>query len=1025
MEINYSDIENLQVIHRNRLKSHAFFVPFESRAACEKSDVFNARKLTNRFVYLNGTWRFAYFTSAFDLPEDFIENGLSEYDDIPVPSCWQLEGYEKCHYVNDNFPFPPMSPHLPNDNPIGIYERDFDLGDRLSMPHKRLVFEGVNSAFSVYINGRFAGYSEGTHMHSEFDVGSLLNQGKNRVTVVVFKWSKGSYLEDQDMFRYSGIIRDVYLCLQENAHLEDCYITTVPRAGDLWDFTARLVMRGACYHACLKDSAGLTVAETEGDISKNNKIEFTVEGPKLWSAETPELYRFFVMVFDKDGKECECAAFNVGFKHIEITGNLFFYNDSAIKLKGVNRHESYPGYGQAVPFETMLEDVLLMKKANVNTVRTAHYPTDCRFLELCDYYGLYVIDEADLESGGCLRMNEGVNWFSESEDWKNLYLDRMERMVMRDRNYPCVIMWSLGNESGNGQNHDEMAALTKKLDGTKPIHYEGVWSREGCDGYDVISMMYPGFERIKEQLKKKKSPVFLCEYLHSMGTGPGNFKEYMELYAEKGFLGACVWEWCDHAVAYESAAGKTHYTYGGDHGEFPHDGNFCCDGLVSPDRVPHPGYYEMKYAYRPVDISWSDKENHILSIENKQSFNTLETLEFKYSVIRNGTEIFIGSLAAGAVPAGEFIECIPDIPSGLLESSGEYFVDIKVSQKEDIRAIAFDEPVCVIQLELLCKPEIMPKAGGISQSLTAVRDRRFTIVEGEVFKVVFDRKYATFSSINYNGTECVCQQPDNFGYSEFSEPVAGPRINFWRAPTDNDMCLKVRWQNLRYDHMWTRIDSLTEEPIDQSIIFAVRGRIGPPSFSVMFEFENRYAIHTDGRIEIHSGITPLREDLAKLPCYGMLFDMPKEFDNVMWYGMGPRETYPDFKECARIGMYQNRVSEMHIDRIKPQESGNREDVRCAALCRDDGRGIIIRANTPFSFKAHHFSVSEVQNAAHSHELVDRPYTQVWVNHKMSGLGSQSCGIEVMDKYSVMPQKMEYNYEILPFDKNVNIPADYI
>ena len=1022
-----SDIENLEVLQRNRLKQRAYTVPFESYEACKLSDSSNARGLTNRFLYLNGDWNFRYFSSAYDLPSD-IKSLIFE-EEIPVPSCWQLQGYERCHYVNIQYPFPAEPPLVPNDNPVGIYERTFIIPSNMEKMAKRIVFEGVNSAFELYINDIFAGYSEGSHLHSEFDINTLLQSGQNKITVIVYKWSKASYLECQDMFRYSGIIRDVYIVALADFHLEDCYITTDQKSNSLWELRVKAwAAGGGSIKVSLEDDGKAIFKSEKQTIESCNEFCADFDAPKLWSAENPYLYRLFVSIFDKDGKEVECSSFYVGFKSIEVKGNLFLLNGKAIKIRGVNRHESYPGLGQSVTYETMLQDIKLMKAANVNAVRTSHYQNDCRWLELCSIYGFYVIAEADLENHGSINMHEGVNFFADSPEWEQMHLDRTERMVLRDRNYACVIMWSLGNESGNGVNHDKMADLAREYDNTKPIHYEGTWARPGMDGYDVISNMYPKFAAINEILEAGKKPYFMCEYLHSMGTGPGNYKEYWELiYANPGFMGGCVWEWCDHAIMHKGLDGTVTYTYGGDHGEFPHDSNFCCDGLVSPDRKPHPNYYEMKYAYRPVHVSWEDEENFVVCLQSKLDFVNTEHLYFEWKLVRNGVTVKTGLLESVCIEAGAKTTVSLPISKEWLFTPGEYYVNIVTKQRQQNRfmqdGFVLAEQQIKVCDELTQQIRTAPAFTSSHNPICVDEQKRFVYIFGDNFKFIFDKKYGTFSSLIYSGCECVHQQPRNSGYSDFSEGVAGFRLNFWRAPTDNDMYIKSKWFEKHYDKLWTRISDLKIDAAEDNVSFVVNGSISPVSFSKMVEFENRYTVFGDGHITIASKIKPTRDDLIKFPCFGMLMDMPGGFDNVSWYGLGPDENYSDFKECALLGVYNNKVSQMHTPQIKPQESGNREDVRYAAIFKADGKGIVVCSDAQFAFKAHHFTALDVQNAKHNEELAQKPLTQLWINHKMGGLGSESCGFQTLDEYSVLPTEMEYSFAIYPININSISPEN--
>lgn len=1038
--INHTpDWENLSVMHRNRLPSRAFFIPFESEMQCRRADTTADRGLSGRYMLFNGDWDFQYYPSVWEVPDRIVKapDEYTPWDRIPVPSNWQLLGYENCHYVNVQFPFPADPPRVPNENPVGVYRRNFTLPQRWESMEKRIVLEGVNSAFDLYVNGAYVGYSQGSHLHSEFDITARVKEGVNSLIVIVYKWSDGSYLECQDMFRYSGIIRDVYLLALPECHLEDFYFTTIPSGGNQ-EWTVQVeaqVKGGGRIKVWLEDMNGCKVMNCSSeDDFKDGRLSFRWNEviARSWSAEEPVLYKLFISLFDQEGLEKECISSLVGFRHICIREGVFLLNGCPIKFRGVNRHESYPGLGQAVTYETMQEDIRLMKQNNINAVRTAHYTNDYRWLELCSIYGMYVISEADLENHGSLYMKEGVNYFAEAPEWKAAYVDRMERMVMRDRNHPSILLWSLGNESGNGANHDAMAEWVKTVDSTRPIHYEGTWSRPAAKGYDVISHMYPTLDVLREQMENKNKdprPYFMCEYAHSMGVGPGNYREYWELiYSSERLMGGCVWEWCDHAIAHTDEKGNTTYTYGGDHGEYPHDGNFCCDGLVSPDRQPHTSLIEMKHAYRPVHVSSHNLSKGEFTFTSRLDFITTDFLDVSWEILCNGHHVCGGSMGSLSIePRTSRMVTIPYLYGIFSNDRGEYYINFyfflargtqwaKRGFQVGHEQLGIPEEIVGALSTGKGKGKVPAPEAGIrllKESLALSEDMRFAKVSGLDFEICFDKRYGTISSWQCRGVELIYQKSHLDGEKGLRQDSGGPRVNIWRAPTDNDMYMKKEWQEKRYDAMWTRMDSAVLEKQGELAVFQVEGIMTPVSHSRAFASCHQYIVYPSGDIDLKVGIKPLRDDLIHLPRFGILMDMPGRFDRVKWYGLGPHENYPDFTYAATIGIYERKVKEMHAPYIKPQESGNRSEVRWAYIGDIRGNGLILYGNTLLHFNAHHFTVEDITSAAHNEDLPQRNLTQVSVDYRMCGLGSQSCGLAPLEKYRVQPEEMEFSITLVP------------
>jgi beta-galactosidase/beta-glucuronidase len=1020
---NIPDWENLNILSKNRMSARASFIPFDTYEGCTKSKgLIENRDLSSRFMLLNGNWEFRYFSSIFDAPDTIAESTFEDekgWDVISVPSCWQTTGYEKPHYINVQFPIPAIPPKVPNDNPVGVYRRTFMLPNTFLDMHTHIHFAGVSSAFHLYINGKEAGYSQGSHLPAEFDISPYLIDDENELVVVVYKWCDGTYLECQDMFRHNGIFRDVYLLARPKSFIEDICFNTTFIDNQNWNANVDIrhnLIEEATISAQLMDTDGSIIAESTC-ITYENKTTFNwnINGPLLWTAETPNLYRLVVGIQSKQSNEFICIL--TGFRTITIGNSIFKVNNTPIKIKGVNRHDSHPFLGYVTPPEHMLNDIKLMKSLNINAVRTSHYPNDPYWMQLCNIYGLYVIDETDLECHGAWAMNEGANYFSNHPDWQDSFIDRMERMVLRDRNHPCVIMWSLGNESGIGENHDAMANKAKELAPWCPIHYEAAIFSDK-KGYDVVSMMYPTIDQLTMHGINEDGdsrPFFMCEYAHSMGVGPGSFKEYWDLIDKyPRLMGGCVWEWCDHAIGHLDENNNVTYTYGGDHGEWPHDSNFCVDGLVFPDRRLHTSAIEMKHFYRPIHIHLVNAADYTIQIENKQSFLSTAHLQFVWSLLENGREILSGSLDIPPIMQHDSMVVALPINTTSLKETNQYHINIKTVDTRN-NLWSDGEFLCgTDQFEILAPNELKPNPSNL-QLISVDENEVEAVVQGEDFKVIFCKRTGTIKSINYKNNEYLTNLPRNNGNGGFCKPIAGPRLNIWRAPTDNDMYQKTDWYRLRYDHFWHHIDHAKIDVHPNDVVFTVTGILGAPSHSPCFKSQIQYTINSNCKIEVSASVSPLRNDLVHIPRFGMLFDLDRRFEVVKWFGRGPHENYPDFYESAQFGLYEKKVSEMHVPYIRPQESGNRSQTRYTSISSESGDALLIYGKPPFHFNAHHFTIEDIMGASHAEYLKDSNLTQVSVDGYMCGLGSQSCGSPPLEQYRILPDKdLSFSFILQPF-----------
>ena len=1006
--------ENPHVLHIGCEKPRAYFIPYEDELKAHKG----LRGESEFFRSLNGNWKFKYHDSICKVEDGFYFESFDAgaWDSIPVPSNWQMHGYDRPNYTNVNYPYPCDPPYVPNDNPAGIYIRDFHMQMREGKEYY-MVFEGVDSCFYLWVNGAFAGYSQVSHMTSEFKVTGLLRPGKNRIAVMVLKWCDGSYLEDQDMWRLSGIFRDVYILERDNTHISDIFAETLLND----DFSrgtilCRIDTDGAAgfeagsleVRAVLKDAAGKTLCDTSRMINGSGTIELSVEKPALWSAEIPNLYTLTL------GAGSEIIPLKIGFRRIEIKDSVILVNGRAVKFKGVNRHDSHPELGHTIPLYHMRQDLLMMKRHNVNAIRTSHYPNDPRFLEYCDELGFYVIDEADLEAHGVQQAGD-ICMLSGEPMFADAFLDRMQRMVERDKNHACVVIWSLGNESGYGENHRNMALWAKKRDASRLIHYEGAFFLERINHpdkdkidtscIDMYSVMYPHVSWIEGEFLKKedeKRPLILCEYSHAMGNGPGDLKDYWDiLYKHPRLAGAFVWEWTDHGIKAKTADGIEYFAYGGDFGDMPNDGNFCIDGLVYPDRTPHKGLLELKNVIAPVRTEAADLEKGVIKITNLYDFMDLSHIMLSWKVEKDGECIQSGTIAdINTAPHESGIFYLPfAIPQ---EAEGRYFLTVRYVLKNETAWAEAGSEIAFEQFELSAKKAfkpipIKPKARFIEIAETGGN----IIIEGTDFKYIFDKFHGAFESIEYNGVPMICKKP---GFS------------IWRAPADNDGGIKRRWFEEGFDMMRAHIYSVNSE-IEGDKRISIRSDFSLSAYSKKPAIRGSalWIVYGGGDIVLEV-IANAAKELPFLPRFGLEIWMPEGNELVEYFGYGPHESYIDKRRSTRKSKYSATVDSMHEDYIMPQENGSRYSVEWAAVTDILGRGLLFTGMDDFSFNASHFTPEDLTKAMHNYELKKRPETIVHLDYMMSGVGSASCGPELLPQYRLSRKDISFKIGIRPIFK---------
>jgi len=1022
------DWENPSLLSRNREPARATLFPYVDA----ESALSGERGASPYFRSLNGRWSFYYAAAPDAIPTgcEKVAYDAAAWDGIPVPGNWQMYGYGVPNYTNVNYPYPVDPPYVPQENPVGVYRRTFRVPANWQGHQVFLHFAGVDSAFYVYVNGQAVGYSQGAHLPSEFNITSYLQPGDNLLVVQVYQWSDGSYLEDQDMWRLSGIFRDVYLLATPHIHLWDAGVTThFDAAYADATLAVRVTVKNHASHpvqltvmASLLDAEGHAVFAlplagagiVAAGAAEALTLDAPVAAPRKWSAEEPHLYTLLLTLYDQEGRTLEVTPITVGFRQIEMHDSRVWCNGVPITLQGVNRHDTHPDYGHAVPMATMHRDIQLMKQHNINCVRTSHYPNDPRWYDLCDRYGLYVIDEADLECHGFGAIGV-MNQLSDDPAWRDAYLDRAVRMVARDKNHPSVIFWSLGNESGFGPNHVAMADWMHANDPTRLVHYEGAtgWSTEQARTatcVDVVSVMYPTVQRLHDegQATDDPRPFFMCEYAHAMGNGPGNLKEYWAAIRQyPRLLGGCIWEWVDHGIRRHTATGEAWFAYGGDFGDQPNDGNFCIDGLNFPDRIPHSGLTEYKKVIEPVVVEALDLRAGRISIHNRYDFASLQHLDGAWRVHCDGDILAHGTLPTLATPAGKALEATLDYVLPTPRPDAEYWLDITFTLKQDTLWAMRGFEVAWAQFALPVAATTAPTFALRNMPALALVETTTTFdIQGDDFALVFDRIHGTLASWSYQGQALL---------------TAGPRLSVWRAPTDNDVHIAQQWRQAGLDRLQQRVERVClEKQVSQAVRIIVDAVYAPFALAPAFSCTYRYTIYGSGDILLETHVVP-RRDLPPLPRLGVQLRLPGVLDQLAWYGRGPHESYRDRQESARVGRYAGTVQAQYIPYVMPQEHGNKTDVRWAAVTDAFGLGVLAVGMPLLNVSALPFTPEELTAARHTYDLHPRQETILHLDIAHNGLGSQSCGPGPLDQYLLQAVETTFSLRLTPCNTDADSP----
>jgi len=996
-EINKTNHCTFPLFEKNKLSPRAYFIPFKDRKLLEKTDIRKERYSGDMVKVLSGEWDFKFYPKKSKMPSS-INTSKIKFDKVQVPSTWQRTGYMDPVYLNVAYEFTAVPPAIPEDMPVGLYRKLIDIED-LSKNYI-ITFLGVASSLDLYVNGSFVGYSEGSHNSAEFDITKFLKKGENEIVAVVFKWSTGTYLECQDMFRENGIFRDVLLTEYEPVFIYD-YCLKTAKQGELYNLTAEIDIKGQpegydVEIEIVKD--GAVIASAAADAKEQTVIKFQNLDVKEWNPEIPELYDVFITL-KQSGREVMSIRNKTGFRTIEIDGEVFLFNGRKIKMKGVNHHDTHPVKGYAMSLEDIEKDIRLMKEFNVNAVRTSHYPPDPFFLTLADVYGLYVIDEADIETHGVGRLTGSRDTISHDLKWAKHYVDRVKRMYYRDRNHPSVTLWSLGNEAGGYKCHDKCYSYLKSVSDI-PVHYEGVIDTRR-HSYDVISEMYPRHDWLRKMVSKKRGKAFtgkpevLCEYVHAMGVGPGGMEEYWDIfYSSDQFMGGCIWEWADHAVYHAPDDPKYpyRYTYGGDHGEKHHDGNFCVDGLFYPDRRPHTGAYQMKTIYRPLMAKAVSDDEFIFT--NTNSFKSSAYLDIKWELYRDGELKADGALDLD-IPALESRKVKIDLPP--LTDENSWHINFVYHDG--------DRHVATEQLTLRDVP--IEYEFEITDSISASRENEFLTVNFEGGKAVFNAETGELTSYVKDGTEYINKTP--------AEGLTGLLPLVFRALLDNDRKISGEWLAAGLDkakpvltNFETRLLEREVEVVAEFDIVAKR--------RILYKVKTKYIVSGFGAIEVSSELVRPKNSKAPddIPRFGLVLQLGREFNKVKYYGRGDKENLPDFKVHAPVGIYETTVEDMHEPYIYPQDNGERTEVKWLSITNDKGKGLKIYADDKLAFNAHNYTVDALYKAHHQEDLEDMNTTVLTIDGAIRGTGTGSCGPDTLPEYLINASKgVKFSFTILP------------
>jgi beta-galactosidase len=1027
-QINYSDNvvwdnpewENPEIFQINREEPTATFYSYKSSSEALVNDDW---KNSSYYKSLNGKWHFNYSNDIKSRPKKFYENNydFSNWDLLEIPSNWELKGYGIPFYTNIKYMFPANPPFIPHDqNNNGSFIKLFDIPAEWSGKEIYLHFEGVSGAMYIWINGKNVGYSEGSKTPAEFKITDYLVKGQNKLSVQVMRWSDASYMEDQDFWRLSGIERDVYLFAQNNISLKDFKVKTdlINQYKD-GDFKLDLEINNNSSNKAISKAIVKIIDKSQEIYSEEKNLELNpginnisfeklISDVKHWSAETPNLYDLLIEI---KGKEIQATKIRIGFRNLEIKNNQFLVNGIPILMKGVNLHDHHEKNGHVVTEDLLIKDLELMKKNNINSIRCSHYPKNPFFYRMCDKYGFYVIDEANIETHGMGTTNQGLEFSPKRQEihpayipqWKEMHLDRTKRMYERDKNYPSIVIWSLGNEAGNGENLFSTYEWLKNIDNSRPVQYEGATKYSNTD---IQAPMYPTIEEMKDYAENNPTrPLILCEYAHAMGNSVGNLQEYWDLIENYDIMqGGFIWDWVDQGLLTYNDKDEEFWAYGGDLGgeNYQNDKNFCNNGLVNPDRSIHPSLKEVKKVYQSIKFNIESIDNKEILVSNKYDFKNLKEFYFEWELLKNGNQISKGTINEFELAPNKSKILKIDFPE--IYDVDEYHLNIYAKKKFYGNLIPKDHTVAYNQFFLGGKRINNKKSINNSNNAIKVSQNKKTLdLFGEGFKISFNKENGRLTEINYGNENIILQ---------------GIKPNFWRAPIDNDygflMPFKLKvWKQAskKQNFESIKIKNLKRQGVE------VKTNYYLPDVKAFVDIT--YSIKINGRINIQTSLSEISEKLPVLPLFGTNFIINKSYDNVVWYGRGPHENYQDRKTSSLVGIYNYKVSQMYFPYIRPQENGNRTDTRWLSLTNSKGNGIIIESSNLFEFSSHHqynddFDGGNRKSQTHTYDILKRPIVNLNINYKQMGVGGDdSWGKEPHDEYKIKPGNLSFNYSISP------------
>ena len=995
--------ENIQLTHENRLAPRAAFFSYDSVSQARSF----ARETSSHFLLLSGQWNFRFFDHPLRVPEAFTSQYMTDWGSITVPAMWQMEGHGKLQYTDEGFPFPIDVPFVPSDNPTGAYQRIFTLSEGWQGKQTLIKFDGVETYFEVYVNGHYVGFSKGSRLTAEFDISAFVNTGDNLLCVRVMQWADSTYVEDQDMWWTAGIFRDVYLVGKNATHIQDFTVrtdfdddyrdATLSCSLELENLTSTPAITSLEY--MLFD--GETVVHS-GEISSLSVVQrseahfaFTVTAPQQWSAETPYLYHLVMILKNADGKVLEVVPQRVGFRDIKVRNGLFYINNHYVMLHGVNRHDNDHLKGRAVGMDRVEKDLQLMKQHNINSVRTAHYPNDPRFYELCDIYGLFVMAETDVESHGFANVGD-ISRITDDPEWENVYVERIVRHIHAQKNHPSIVIWSLGNESGYGCNIRAMYHAAKALDDTRLVHYE---EDRDAEVVDIISTMYtrvPLMNEFGEYPHPK--PRIICEYAHAMGNGPGGLTEYQNVFYQHDCIqGHYVWEWCDHGIQAKDDHGNVWYNYGGDYGDYPNNYNFCLDGLIYPDQTPGPGLKEYKQVIAPVKVFAHDLVRGELRIANKLWFTSLDDYTLHIEVRAEGETLSTQQVKLHDVgPNSETIlRCtLPEL------DARETFLNVTITKDSRTLYSEAGHPVARYQFPLKASTAALaPFNQPQACPLALENDRLSCTVRGANFQLTFSRLSGKPTAWTVNGEAMLTREP---------------KINFFKPTIDNHKQeFEGLWQPNHLHIMQEHLREFSVEQTDDAVLITCRTLIAPPVFDFGMRCTYRWRIAADGQVNVALSGERYGDFPHIIPCLGFTMGINGDFSEVAYYGRGPGENYPDSQQANIIDLWQSSVDVMFENYPFPQNNGNRQHVRWAALTNRHGNGLLVVPQQPINLSAWRYTPENLFAAQHCNELQRSDDITLNLDHQLLGLGSNSWGSEVLDSWRVWFNDFSYGFTLLP------------